>query len=569
MTTTHFFGILPFETVSSVVDSLSQKDRVSLASTCHSVRQRLLPFLYHTLTFSNAPVISNSALLAAQSHGKYVKALRFVGYAYKTDDDMDTDLWKRPILRRDTSILYVPRYDGQPDEDAPDYDEDGDSEYDSDEERREQEEDAEWLFELWEDWSSRHSIWEDCSTRPSRDQLPPSAVALFHAARTKDQDGLFPNLETFSISFPHDYSQQADFIPLGADGMFGDLELSWGDVSRRESNFTMCRLWRNTFEEVSKNYGIAPRKLVLENWHPRGVTTFQSQMWSAYLSKLECFEVNLMASNLNGGHADTLITQVDGYVHSVGRMDEFFFRHLTEVKELTVSMGGLGMPEDSQAHLLFGLEKGEGRWERQQGHVPLPPLHNPDLMPCLEEVTLKHIFISQSIVDLIVSRRDKLKKLELVNAQAYVPPEYNGEPSDWERPAPMSWEAFFDAVCGALDTYHDMALSELTFTSPVNMGDQELEREARRHTRHTSVDSRNQMRKRVEILAGAHPERRLFGYGCQRGCFLDDPEANARSIEEGKDMAAFSRFVGKMHEKKERDRYKEFAVQVKEASADA
>lgn len=110
MTVTHPLATLPFETFGSILDRLSGKDRISRAETSHSVRQCLLLFLCHTLTFSNAQVISNSALLAAQSHGKYVKTLRFVGYAYKTDDIMDTDLWKRPILHRDSSIMYVPTH---------------------------------------------------------------------------------------------------------------------------------------------------------------------------------------------------------------------------------------------------------------------------------------------------------------------------------------------------------------------------------------------------------------------------------------------------------------------------
>lgn len=136
---------------------------------------------------------------------------------------------------------------------------------------------------------------------------------------------------------------------------------------RRELNITMRRLWRNTFDEVSMGGGIAPRKLILENWHPRPVPTFQSQERKNYRSMLESFEVHLMTSTLDGGRARKIITRTGGYVHSVRRIGEFFFRHIDGLEKLTVSMGGLGMPADSQASVMFGVARhGAYVWGRHR-----------------------------------------------------------------------------------------------------------------------------------------------------------------------------------------------------------
>ncbi|KAK4197997.1 hypothetical protein QBC40DRAFT_332302 [Triangularia verruculosa] len=410
MTAAHPLAGLPFETLSSIVDYLSGGERACLAGTCRSIRQRLLPFVYHTLTFSNSSVMSDSALLAAQRHGEYVKNLRFVGYAYRSDDRMDTDLWKRPITRRDGGIAEVPYRD------ITGLKREGGAAVD-------REEDEDWMGELLGGGGS-----ED-------------------------------------ICFPHDYSQQPDFLPLGAEGMFEDLEDEWGWMGR--------------------------------------------------------------------------------------------------VRKLTIGMGGVGMPEGSQARLLFGLKDNEFHfnWRDYHSHLRLPPLADGKLMPVLEEIRLRNVWVSQAIVDVVVGRKDTLKKLVLENAQACVSQTY---PRDrHEKPAAaMSWEAFFDDLCGALDWHPDMALEEFVFTSPVHVDGEVNGKEWNRwyteEQRDKRAAKRRELRKPVEA---ARPGTRLFGYGHHHKVFCEGIEATVDSIVEGRDLAAYERFVGKMAAKRERDKYRRVAEQ--------
>ncbi|KAF2202055.1 hypothetical protein GQ43DRAFT_480217 [Delitschia confertaspora ATCC 74209] len=77
---------LAAELLESVFSYLEDRDILRMSNTCKQFRLHLLPRIFQTVIFSNEPRIADSALLAVRAHGRYVKTLRYIGYAGPEDD---------------------------------------------------------------------------------------------------------------------------------------------------------------------------------------------------------------------------------------------------------------------------------------------------------------------------------------------------------------------------------------------------------------------------------------------------------------------------------------------------
>lgn len=66
-------------------------------------------------------------------------------------------------------------------------------------------------------------------------------------------------------------------------------------AGREERIPSVCGLWRNTYEALSRFQGRV-KELVTENWLPRGVLVFKSKEWKEFLGKLQNLEVWLAVS---------------------------------------------------------------------------------------------------------------------------------------------------------------------------------------------------------------------------------------------------------------------------------
>lgn len=349
---------------------------------------------------------------------------------------------------------------------------------------------------------------------PNRDVLPDSAVILLQASKK-----LLPNLETISINFDHDYGEHDEFGPYGVK-MFANTE-RWADVRMREARMVMCRLWVNTYMALTKNEGTPG--LVIENWSPRGVVTFKSPQWKEYMRRVKSFDIRIIVDTF----AFDFTNSMEGYVEDFAAMQEFFFHHLDSVETLKVSMLWSETP--------FGMH---GEY-----HLPLP-IKVEGCMQALENVEFRHVFISREIIDFFKGHKGHLRTVVLHDAQSAAA-EY-GECAT----RPLSWADFFDQLSTALDE-QEIALSHFAFTSPAPLSETEAK------TGKINYKSERAAIKKVRDELRINLRRRLFGYGDlgeRNGMFIHDVKTNQESAINGRDQAAYDRFMERLHQRNEQAR---------------
>ncbi|KAK3984568.1 hypothetical protein QBC44DRAFT_385650 [Cladorrhinum sp. PSN332] len=506
MTSISLDHLLGEDILRCIVDYLEDGDVINLGMSCKALREQVAYRAFHTVRFSNDARISDSALAAAQKYGCHIKVLRYVGFAGQEDDDID------PSERN--------RYRAQTDNDS-DTDQTRSDLWDSDDEG------ARPGSPVPKESSTAEQ--EDGPRPTNRDVLPPSALILFEANAT-----LLPNLETISINFDHYYGESHEYGPHGASIFVGHE--SWADVRQREAKLTMCRLWANTYKALAANKGTP--NLVIENWSPRGVSAFQTKEWKAYLRRVKSFDITIICETL----ARDFTNSMQGYVEDVAGMQDFFFQWLDSVQTLKVSMLWGITP--------FGMH---GRC-----HIPLPMREN-GCMPVLEHLELKHVFISDDLVNFIIGHKEHLHTVVLHNAQSALT-EY-GECAT----RGMSWLGFFDRLSTALSEEDGIALTKFTFTSLAPLSETEVKTgKARYKSERAAV-------KKVRDELKSDPNRRLFGYGDlgeEFGDFIHDVKTNQESAIAGDDQAGHDRFVKVLEENRERVACDKLAVQAEKRHED-
>ncbi|KAK4183513.1 hypothetical protein QBC35DRAFT_507929 [Podospora australis] len=502
----------PGEILGSIVDHLdNHRDIIRFSSACKSMRQRLAHRVFHTIRFSNDARISDSALLAVHAHGSHVKVLRFVGYASKEDDsDVDgSQFWAFNPSVKDGGF-------------GSDYSDEFRSDNDSDRDPDDNEPN--------DDADANEISQPPSPERPKdRDQLPPSAVTLFEAS-----EWLLPNLETFSINFDHDYGEASEFSAHGA--IFFMNHESWAQVRMREMCMTMCRLWANAYKALATGtagpgWRTAPLPgLAMENWSPRGVTTFKTPEWKTYLSKLENFSIQVIAETLGWNCTNSM----RGYVEDFANTQDFFFAHLSAVKTCKISLNWLG------ALTPFGM--------RGEGHLPLPMKISAETMPVLEHLELSNVFISSDLAGFIISHKKTLRTVILHDAHSAAA-EYGECAEDRYK---LSWAEFFEKLSAALDNHQrngGLALTEFTSETVAPLSETEAK------TGKFRYKSEKPAIKKVRDDMVNDPERRLFGYGDlgeENGKFIHDVRTNQASAISGKDQEAYVLFRTKLAENRER-----------------
>ncbi|KAH6623794.1 hypothetical protein F5144DRAFT_519241 [Chaetomium tenue] len=346
----------------------------------------------------------------------------------------------------------------------------------------------------------------------NRDILPPSALILFEA-----NAALLPSLEQFSISFDHDYDYVREFDCPHGPCMFEQPE-SWDMVHAREAKLTMCRLWANTYKALAGNK--TATGLVIENWSPRGVSTFQTPEWRAYLGRLKTLDIRITAAR----QAWSFTNSMTGYVKDIAKMQGLFFEHLNTVQTLKISI----RPE-----IPFGMHGTH--------HIPLP-IKPTGRMPALQHLELSNLFISADLAAFILSYKTQLRTVTLHNAQSAAA-EYGECASQ-----PLPWSAFFDALSlGLGEDESSFTLTQLTVTSPAPLSETEAK------SGRINYKTERAAIKQVRAELRADSRRCLFGYGDlhgYHGYFAHDVKTNQQSAIEGVDQAAWDRLVAKLDAKR-------------------
>ena len=468
---------LPAEILEAIVWRLEDDNAMKLSTVCRTLRARTAHRVFHTVRFSNDPRIADAALVAAKNHGIHIKVLRFVGYAGEEDDDLD---------------------------DPDDHDE-----FDDLDDEKGNDKDL---------GPGLSQVVAPRSKLANRDILPPSALILFEASTT-----LLPSLEQFSIRFDHDYDYSREFnCPHGAC-MFEESE-TWGMVHEREAKLTMCRLWANTYRALAGNK--TATGLVIENWSPRGVSTFQTAEWRAYLGRLKTLDIRITGAR----QAWSFSNSMRGYVQDIAKMQGLFFEHLKTLQTLKLSI----WPE-----IPFGMHGTH--------HMPLP-IRATGRMPALQHIELENVFISSALVAFILGYKAHLRTVVLRNAQSAAA-EY-GECAM----RPLSWSDFFDALSTGLmgeekeeEQRESSTLTQLTFTSRAPLSETEA--------KSGKINSKSERAaiKQVRKELRSDSRRRLFGYGDLQeyhGYFVHDVKTNQQSAISGTDQAAWDRLATKLDAKR-------------------
>ncbi|KAK4225162.1 hypothetical protein QBC38DRAFT_547031 [Podospora fimiseda] len=350
--------------------------------------------------------------------------------------------------------------------------------------------------------------------RPTnRDVLPYSALILFEA-----NAALLPNLETIVINFDHDYGEADEYGPHGPSIFINHESLA--DVRQREAKLTMCRLWANTYKALAANKGTP--NLVIESWSPRGVSTFQTKAWKAYMRRVKSLDITIVCETL----AFEFTNSLQGYGRDVGAMQQFFFQWLDLVTTLKVSMLWPVTP--------FGMN---GKY-----HIPLPMRTNGS-MPVLGHLELKHVFISEDLLNLIIGHKEHLHTVVLHNAHSALA-KY-GECAT----RGISWKDFFDCLTMALNQEGGLALTTFTFTSTAPLSETEAK------TEKINYKSERAAIKKLRDQLQNDPSRRLFGYGDMgeiSGTFIHDIKTNQDSAIAGEDQTAYERFVKRLEVNRQR-----------------
>ena len=281
--------------------------------------------------------------------------------------------------------------------------------------------------------------------------LPPSAISLFEAPRD-----LLPNLQTFVISFDHNFGYSLGQRNNKRDGVgfFDTIETSLRITSKEEAMTPRRALWANTYRHLASNTTVS--HLVIQNWPPRAVSVFATDSWKEHLGRLHIFEISVAGYKdpSSASYQPVWSNTCPGYQRAIEKMGEYFFDHLASAKTVKIS-APTGFPIGSPVGSLYEIERGYVQGIlREYFFLPL----REKSMPAVEHLELSGFFISHDLAKWIIEHSRTLRKLVLTNAQSMA--------FHMIHQAPLmtlvyTWMEFFDA----LSAVKDLALAQFEMTS--------------------------------------------------------------------------------------------------------
>ena len=576
-------GEMPRYTDSTSYYHVSE-DVVNLSSTCKRLRAVLARRVFGTVTVSHRPwrpERADSALLAVQRYGEHVRTLRFLGYLDSHSEDLTSghgSLWSLTSSdkRWRGSQVGVDSDDDDSDRDGEDSEDEAKDDQPPVRDDQEEHEDAQDQeaykpqpkllrgskscdmrhVEKVLDTEERAREWGFIISQDPKVMLRDSARYLLKAGRGPH---LMPNLERVVIRFDlswfdtgsemgTNYTQYGNGDQNHAFRFFTKFEND-EDVKIQETRKAMRLFCAELYKALASSETPAPG-LVLEQWPPRGVSTFLTDEWRAYLGKLEHFEVNLLHSEsdehpvarCNDEWPLTTLHSEAAYGQGVKNMGRWFFQHLANLKTLKFGFAVHG-----------GLEReGGGRepdgWNCYIG-FPWRGLGETEWMPALERVELVKVFVGQEIVDFVAGHK-LLRTLILRDAKS-------PQCLDSTDEALMSWEAFFNEML-AVNQSSDSGISQFICTT-TDWVTKELEKDMEMEEAE-GLGGFGDVGKEVVRVAFANAEdehgqniaSKVWGYGYinETGVFKHHCRRTIESFIEGKDQAAYEKFVESLASKR-------------------
>jgi hypothetical protein len=224
-------------------------------------------------------------------------------------------------------------------------------------------------------------------TEPLSGHLPDSVEQVL------SQLAVFPCLRRLVIEFRFDRSEHCDKTVLeGSLRNFDWLETE-EEVLEIEKNDGFRSLMKQSYTALARNTVTTVKHLELKKLIPRHCSAWGLAGFQSFLRGLSSFTISLREGECN--ETEERINLTAAYGHFVSLLDENFFRHLSEVKQLRFSATRDGV---------VGLNG-------NHGHTPMPLRRHH--MPKLAVLELQFVFVNRVLAEFIVAHNQSLKSVSL------------------------------------------------------------------------------------------------------------------------------------------------------------
>lgn len=288
-----------------------------------------------------------------------------------------------------------------------------------------------------------------------------------------------PNTESWSI-YLFDAIEDADY------------------VREKEQSWQWRALMKETWQALAPNNYV--RELIIDKFIPKWTSTFYTDEFRLFLSRLESATFNIFGMDNGAGWK---LNTTWGYIDFLSTLDTSFFHHMRRLKHLHI-----------QASDPLGLE----------GFHYIPLALQPIDLPVLESLKLENCFISPELVSFIQGHAKVLRSLDVNGC-------FGGEGNMAANP--ISWAKFFDEIYRA-----EPSLVELNARGrevPLSSDEQ--------RTYYANEEEVQDIYQKLR----SNSKLKLFGYKYiddKYGMAIESWEDNVGQFNSGNDQRAHDRLMG-------------------------
>ncbi|KAL6895086.1 hypothetical protein GGI43DRAFT_411834 [Trichoderma evansii] len=338
-------------------------------------------------------------------------------------------------------------------------------------------------------------------------------VPSFTLAAAKILQGhLTPNLSTVSLKFDFDFDNGDEWNEEedGFDGtsiyVFHGVETE-EQVRDREERWQWRALMNETWRALAANIHV--RELVLDEFIPKWTSTFRTEEFRQFLSRLESATFNILGMDNGAGWRTST---EEGYTEFLSDLDTPFFHHMTGLKHLTIyTSDHLGL--EGMNHTTLALK--------------------PEDLPLLESLKLKRCFVGPELVSFICGHTQILRSLDIKECASGG---NNGSADNG-----ISWAEFFDSVYEVKPALTELIAGDGHYV----WYEEDLP---------PDYEFRDDERENIQYIRRklkADPKLRLFRYSYvddKYGWLSFDEEKGEEEFKSGNDQKAYDRLIDLVNE---------------------
>ncbi|OBT61434.1 hypothetical protein VE03_08972 [Pseudogymnoascus sp. 23342-1-I1] len=333
------------------------------------------------------------------------------------------------------------------------------------------------------------------------DELTSPSLPL---AASKVLEGhLTPNLRTVRLRFDFDFDDGEEWdsgVSMGTSIWVFEEPEDDDYVREQEGIWKWRALMKETWEALSANDYV--RELILEDFIPKSTSTFGTDEFRQFLSRLESATLNILG--LDNGACWKTNTQ-DGYIEFLENLDTSFFHHMSGLKHLHIQAGDpLGL--SGVRYISLALK--------------------PNDLPVLHSLKLENCFVCPELVSFVQSHTQVLRSLDVKEC---ISAGDGGAMADNS----IYWARFFDGIYETKPALTEFIAGADSISFAY---DGEVDSERVRG-----------IRQRLK----ASPVPKLFGYeylSDKYGSLHNNVEENVEQFINGDDLRAYDRLMGLIKE---------------------